>query len=267
MGMSEAIKALLRRNLPEPQKRAAKHFLYSLLYGSNLSKLAIAFGTDKEDGHHYARHYQRHFAALRHRKLNVLEIGIGGYQNPRSGGQSLKMWKAYFPRSRIFGIDIYDKSFHDEPRIKTFKGSQVDEAFLAKVAEEIGPLDIVIDDGSHLNEHVIATFKILFPQLGPQGIYVVENLQTSYWDNVEGQRWGGAKELTAPHTSMNFFKSLVDGLNYAEFTLDDYAPSYFDQHIVSMHFYHSLAFIHKGLNDEAGYVRGHPSRRTNARNS
>jgi hypothetical protein len=220
----------------------------------DLAALARAFKTDKEGEHFYAQHYQRAFHSLRLEKLNILEIGIGGYDNPTDGGASLRMWKAYFPNSRIFGIDIHDKSYHDEDRIKTFKGSQIDEDFLRRVAAEIGRIDIIIDDGSHLNDHVITTFKILFPLLSPDGMYVVEDVQTSYWETVEGQDWGGSKDLTAPHTSMNFFKGLVDVLNHEEFTIDNYAPDYFDQHIVSMQFAHNLVFIQKGVNKEGSNV-------------
>lgn len=256
MSISTVIEAQLRRTLNDSQKRRVKHFLCSLLYRNDLSKLALAFGSDKEGGHHYAKHYQHHFESLRKKRLNILEIGIGGHENPMDGGKSLRMWKAYFPNSRIFGIDIFDKTFHDEHRIKTFKGSQIDEEFLRKVAEEIGTIDLIIDDGSHLNEHVITTFKILFPLMSSNGIYAVEDLQTSYWDKALGQSWGGAKDLTASHTSMNFFKSLIDGLNYKEFTLNEYVPSYFDKHIISMHFYHNLAFIYKGLNNEDSNLLG-----------
>ena len=216
----------------------------------DLASLAAAFMTDKEGAHHYAQHYQRHFQPLRWQKLNILEIGVGGYEHPREGGASLRMWKAYFPNSRIFGIDIHDKSYLDEDRIRTFHGSQVDEAFLRSVAAETGPIDIVIDDGSHLNEHVITTFKILFPFLSPNGIYVAEDLQTSYWEQIEGHAWDGSKDLKAPHTSMTFFKNLVDGLNHEEFTVDGYVPSYWDEHIISMHFCHNLVFVYKGLNNE-----------------
>jgi hypothetical protein len=166
------------------------------------------------------------------------------------------MWKAYFKKGNIFGIDIVDKTFHEESRIKTFKGSQVDEDFVRNVAAEIGTLDIIIDDGSHFSDHVITTFKILFPLLSPNGIYVIEDLQTSYWDQVDGISWGGSSDLNAPHTSMNFLKSLVDSLNYEEFTIDGYSPTYFDRHIVSMHFYHNIAFIHKGENNEGSNMLG-----------
>ena len=48
----------------------------------------------------------------------VLELGIGGYARERQGGASLKMWKWFFPRAQIVGVDIEDKSFVDEPRIR-----------------------------------------------------------------------------------------------------------------------------------------------------
>ena len=104
------------------------------------------------------------------------------------------MWRTYFPRGRIFGIDIFDKSCHQERRIKIFRGSQVDEPFLDEVVKSIGKLDIVIDDGSHLNEHVIRTFELLFPRMAENGFYVIEDTQTSYWK----QYGGSSDDLNRP---------------------------------------------------------------------
>lgn len=73
------------------------------------------------------------------------------------------MWKRYFPFGRISSIDIYDKTFFQERRIKIFQGSQTDTLFLKKVINQIGSPDIIIDDGSHINSHVIETFQFLFP--------------------------------------------------------------------------------------------------------
>ena len=246
MVFSKTAKAIINSVLNAQQQRSLRAFLYR----RDLSRLATLFRTDKQGRHYYTQHYQRHFKTLRREKLNILEIGIGGFENPKAGGASLRMWKAYFPKSHIFGIDIYDKTSHDEKRLKTFCGSQTDESFLKRIVEKIGTVDIIIDDGSHYNDHVITTFKILFPLLSPKGIYVVEDLQTSYWAEFDGTNWGGSSDLTAPFTSMQFFKSLIDGLNHEEFILDKYTPTYFDQHIVAMHFYHNLIFIYKGLNNE-----------------
>lgn len=252
MGLKGKGRFIAKKILGEKRYRAARKVLYS----HDLPELALLYGSDKHGSHFYAQHYQRHFEPLRNRKLNLLEIGIGGYEDPEAGGESLRMWKRFFPKANIYGIDIYDKRAHDEARIKTYQGSQVDEAFLRKVKQEIGDLDLIIDDGSHLNEHVIDTFHILFPLLSPHGIYVVEDVQTSYWAEVGGIEWGGSPDLSAPHTMMNFFKSLVDGLNYEEFPTEGYEPSYYDRHIVSMHFYHNMVFIYKGVNNEGSNVLG-----------
>jgi hypothetical protein len=223
----------------------------------SLTDLAVKYGTDKYGTHFYTQHYETHFRKLRRRKLNILEIGIGGYAHSDQGGSSLRMWRDYFPNSKIFGIDIYDKSFLDEERIKTFQGSQTDTDFLQKVCDEIGKIDIIVDDGSHINQDVITSFKFLFPRLADHGIYVIEDTQTSYWRKSFGTEWGGSNDFKSDATTMGYLKSLTDGLNYEEFTLAEYEPTYFDRHIVSMHFYHSLVFIYKGNNNEGSALLEH----------
>lgn len=223
----------------------------SRLFSNNLNKLAVLYGTDKWGAHYYTQHYHNHFYQLRKKKLNILEIGVGGYADLAEGGQSLRMWKRYFPKSNIYSIDIYDKSALQEKRIKIFQGSQVDESFLTEICNRIGLLDIIIDDGSHINSHVITTFKILFPILRKNGIYAIEDTQTSYWSKKGNEEFGGdSADLTNPSTSLNFLKSLTDCLNYEEFLVPGYKPSYFDKHIVSIHFYHNLVIMHKGSNSE-----------------
>lgn len=225
--------------------RRLQHILFRMLFAKNLKRLAVIYGTDKWGYHHYAQHYQTHFSHLRRQKLKILEIGIGGYDDPEAGGGSLRMWRTYFPNAHIYGIDIHDKSCHDERRIKTFQGSQVDDVFLTRVVEEIGSIDIVIDDGSHINAHVLHTFHFLFPHVSTNGFYVVEDTQTSYWPE-----YGGVEnKQTDANTTMGFLKQLADGLNYAEYRIGGYVPTYYDRYIVAMHFYHNLVFIQKGLNN------------------
>lgn len=234
-------------------RSASQHFsgalarrLQARLYASDLNKLATVYGTDKWNSHFYTPHYQRHFGHLRAKKLNILEIGVGGHSDACAGGASLRMWKAFFPNSMIHAIDIHDKSSFQENRIRIYRGSQFDRDFLIETYNKIGSLDIVIDDGSHVNEHVIFAFNTLFPLLNENGIYVVEDTQTSYWK----QFGGDSENLRNPVTSMNFFKDLADCLNYAEIPRAGYEPTQFDKTIVAIHFYHNLAFIQKGHNDE-----------------
>ena len=213
---------------------------------NDLTSIAKVHGSDKWGSHYYTPHYDRHFSPLRRKKLKVLEIGVGGYEAPYEGGQSLRMWKRYFPKSEIYSIDIYDKSAHEERRIKIFQGSQNDPEFLQHVVEEMGGVDIIIDDGSHINEHVITSFKTLFPLLAEGGVYAVEDTQTSYWPGFGGDSY----DLNNSSTMMNYFKTLPDSLNHQEIANKNYTPSYLDQHIVSAHFYHNLVFIHKDVNNE-----------------
>ena len=179
-------------------------------------------------------------------KLTILEIGVGGYENPRAGGESLRAWKWFFRRSQIVGIDIHDKKAIEEHRIRVYQGSQDDGAFLRRVVADVGRPDIVIDDGSHQNSHVITSFKVLFPLLQDNGIYVVEDTQSSYWPSFGGL----VNERNSDETVMGFFKGLIDGLNHSEYLVPEYLPSYYDRHMVAVHFYHNLIFIYKGLNDE-----------------
>jgi demethylmacrocin O-methyltransferase len=208
--------------------------------------LAELYETDKTGSHWYTPHYMTHLAKFKKRKIKLLEIGVGGYDNPKAGGNSLRMWKKYFPLGEIFGIDIYEKSSLQEKRIKIFQGSQVDKEFLEKTTDEIGKIDIIIDDGSHLNEHIVETFKILFPKLNDNGVYVVEDLQTSYWEDFGGD----SKDLNNGNTAMNFIKSLTDCLNHQEMPDVNYKTTYYDKKIISVHFYHNLVFICKGNNNE-----------------
>ena len=150
---------------------------------------------------HYFPVYERHFGPFVNRSVNVLEIGCGD-------GGSLQMWKRYFgPHAQIVGIDI-------EPRCKNFEedqiavriGSQDDAAFLESVVGEFGPFDIIIDDGSHVQAHVVAAFAKLYLGLSKSGVYLVEDLHTAYWPE-----YGGG--LRKPDTFIEIAKNLIDDLN------------------------------------------------------
>jgi hypothetical protein len=209
--------------------------------GSNLRALAIFYGTDKWGGHRYADHYMNHFRHRRGKNINLLEIGIGGNEDPELGGASLRMWRTYFPHANIYGIDIVDKRLHEEQRIKTFLGSQEDTAFLERVADQIGPMDIIIDDGSHINHDVLTTFKYLFPRLNSNGIYVIEDVQTSYW-----KKYGGSSlNLQRTDTTMGYVKQLIDNVNKEDFEETGTDTGCVDMDICEIHFYHNLIFIYK----------------------
>jgi hypothetical protein len=138
----------------------------------DLDMIGVLEGTDKSSaitfGWDYLRHYQRLFSPWRNQPINMIEIGI-------ARGNSLTVWKTFFPKAQIVGIDINpDCSKYTSDRISVEIGSQIDSHFLMRIYEKHPP-QIVIDDGSHQAQHIVYTFENTFRHLLPGGIYVVED--------------------------------------------------------------------------------------------
>ena len=167
-----------------------------------LTTAAIIHGTDKYGYHDYTPNYFRVLGHLRDSPLRLLEIGVGGYADEDRGGKSLVVWRDFFPRAQVTGLDIRKKSLSLGPRVKVVQGSQVDAAFLNDVVADRGPFDIIIDDGSHRNEHVVESFRLLFPGLAPGGIYLIEDVQTAFFP-----RFGGSLELAEPNSVGHFARA------------------------------------------------------------
>ncbi|MEU5884567.1 hypothetical protein [Spirillospora sp. NPDC047279] len=213
----------------------------------DLGLLALRCGTDKWGAHWYARHYAEYFQRLRAEPVRILEIGVGGFHDERGGGESLEMWRRYFPRGLVYGIDIADKSALESQRVRTFTGHQSDTAFLESVVAETGELDIVVDDGSHFSADQINSFRALVPHVRPGGLYAIEDLHTSYWPGFGGNR----SDFGDPGTAVGFLKDLVDGLNHEDLLPDGpREPARTDTAIVGVHFFHSLAILEMGDNRE-----------------
>ena len=148
--------------------------------------------------YHYFDIYTRYFERFRDRPITMLEIGV--YR-----GGSLRMWKQYFhPDSTIVGIDI-DKSCQAyeiaEQNVFVRIGSQADPGFLANVNGELGPFDIILDDGGHKTHQQIVSFGALFRDaLKDGGCYMVEDVHTNYW----------IKHVDSPETFVDLAKQMVD---------------------------------------------------------
>jgi len=209
------------------------------LLGANLHLLAALCGTDKFGLHDYTAVYEELTRPLRRRAVTLLELGVGGYGR-HLGGESLLMWAAYFPKGRIYGIDIEDKTALSRGRIKVFQVSQTDRDALASLCRQIGPFDFVVDDGSHVNAHQIESFRILWPFVRDGGSYVVEDVQTSYWPSYGGGMPGSRGYQSS---CMNFFKSLADSVNQCEFLE---APRFeTDAGIGRIAFHHNMIVVTK----------------------
>jgi cephalosporin hydroxylase len=107
---------------------------------------------------------------------SILEIGV-------KGGGSTALWKRLFPEAVVVGMDIKLRpSLSGEPSadgVVYLKGDQTDVSRLREIAAAHGPFDLVIDDGSHVNEHQEVTIRALLPTVRPGGFYVVEDIHAS----------------------------------------------------------------------------------------
>jgi len=181
---------------------------------------------------HYFDIYERHFERFRGKRPTILEIGV-------FGGGSLAMWKDYFgDGARIVGLDIDpDCKQHEETGIEIFIGSQDDPLVLQQILDKYGEPDILLDDGSHVMAHMIATFNYMYHRISPSGCYFVEDTHTCYWEE-----YGGG--LNRDGSFIEFAKQRIDDINAAH-ARDALPVSSFTRQTQSITVYDSVVVFEK----------------------
>jgi len=154
-----------------------------------LKQIGYEHGTDKfRDDINYTEPYLRYFEAKRDEKLKILEIGI-------ARGSGLLTWNEYFKNSQIFGLENWHKHSKTasdtiekliDNKIYIFEGDQSSREYLYEMTSITGNFDIIIDDGGHTMNQQQTSLGYLFPFLKSGGIYVIEDLVTSYDDFGNG---------------------------------------------------------------------------------
>ena len=138
----------------------------------------------------YLNNYERHFRPLADQDVKLFELGI-------DKGGSLLMWKDFFSRGTIVGLDLEMIDVRDASgRIHVFRGDQRDVNLLDRIGRECAPagFDIIIDDASHIGEFTRISFWHLFDNhLKPGGFYVIEVWRVGYWKD-----WPDGKRYRAP---------------------------------------------------------------------
>lgn len=184
----------------------------------------------------YFEEYDLNLQHYLDKEIRLLEIGV-------ERGGSLGMWKQYFPRAHIVGLDINpDCAQYAQDGVKIYIGSQQDTSLLATISEKEGAFDIIIDDGGHTMKQQIGTFETLFPLLNDGGTYIVEDIHTSYWP-----AFGRGRKM------VNLLKGLVDDMhNWAKkkkgrASLWNRMTARGSSNIKSIHFANGICFIKKGL--------------------
>lgn len=197
----------------------------------------------------YLREYEQKFKPYQNLEIKLLEIGI---QN----GGSLEIYSKYFSQAkRILGCDINRKCSnlqYDDPRIQVIVGDANQPSIKTEILKD-GQFDIIIDDGSHTSKDIVQSFCQYFPLLKEGGIFIVEDLHCSYWSEFQGG-------LFHPISSMNFFKRLVDILNFESWGINkpvgsilktfllNYGADLSENELLKIHsieFVNSLCFIKK----------------------
>lgn len=250
----------------------------------NIQELAVKYNLDKSGKlHDYGRFYDFYFQSKKSESIKLLEIGI-------HLGDSLRMWKDFFiNKENIVGIDIIDneclckcdcheykfnywtkrcknkcliKCQHklvskclNNAGIETEIGDASDYMFLNKIKNKYGQFDIIIDDGSHLIDHQKKSFQYLFDILSETGIYVIEDLHTSYFDTNK-HPGGGTK---TPGTTIEFLKDRIDDVNlhgkiiHLGLQNDFSFLNNFERQIDSITFCKSIVFIVKNSSKISRY--------------
>ena len=184
---------------------------------------------------HYFEIYDRHFSKYKNTEVIILEIGV-------SQGGSLQMWKNYFGhKCKIYGIDINPRCKElEENQVEIIIGNQEDKSFLTSLKEKIPRVDILIDDGGHTMNQQINTFEILFSHVNEDGIYLCEDLHTSYWYEYGGKYKG-------KNTFIEYSKNFIDYINAWHSKSSKLEVSNFTKSVNSLHYYDSILVIEKRL--------------------
>ncbi len=207
-----------------------------------LDEIALKAGSDKGSNYHnYTEIYAKYLAQFRDTPIKFLEIGI--YK-----ACSVKMWEEYLKNAELHFIDItFDNAEYFSDRSHYHLCDQENPKQLQQFIQTSGGnFDVILDDGGHTMNQQIISFQILFPQVKSGGMYIIEDLHTSYWPGHFGG--GGA------HSTINFLKALIDEVNYVgnittKASHLNIPPSCglnnYQEQIESIHFYDSVVIITK----------------------
>ena len=138
---------------------------------NNLQLILNKYNTKKNSKYNnYGKYYEKYLNNYINKQISYLEIGV-------SRGDSLFAMHEYFNNAEVIvGIDInpYSITFQQN-NIFVEIGKQNNELFLKKVNDKYGSFDVIIDDGSHELDDILASFNTLFPLLNDKGVYIIEN--------------------------------------------------------------------------------------------
>jgi hypothetical protein len=202
-------------------------------------------GSDKSSHHGYERFYERHLRHLHdgNEPFNLLEIGY-------HTGSSARAWLDIYQHANVYALDIHAPSVAPPPRCTVIVGNQGDEETLVRVRNQVIGARVIIDDGSHVPEHQLKAFNAWFVNLlEPGGVYIIEDIETSYWVNGELYGYPIKCGVGHPNNIVDIFKNALHNTVNSEFAGSNDVSSPIDpiarKHIASIAFGSNCIIIHK----------------------
>ncbi len=173
-----------------------------------MQRAGKATGADKISAHRYEQVYGRalaHYANLE--SFAMVEIGYGA-------GDGIDYWHALFPCVYHYCFDIDHGDWSDAKtsilRVDQSRPQDLERA-LAIIRH---PISLIVDDGSHHPDHQLLSFSTLFLKLlQPGGLYIIEDVETSYWRRGSLYAYEFNYGLGNRHSAIEALKLLADFVN------------------------------------------------------
>ena len=144
----------------------------------------MKYDSDKSKIHNYHLIYGSLFKK-RNKIKKVLEIGLGTDNEKlisnmgRQGkpGASVKAFRDFFPKAKIYGADIDKEILFKDKRINTYYVDQTNLMSLKNLYKKIGSnFDLIIDDGLHASYANINVIISSLKFLKKKGFLIIEDI-------------------------------------------------------------------------------------------
>lgn len=190
--------------------------------------------------------YEKLLKKYRGKDITLVEVGV-------LDGGSLHMWRAYFgPKARIIGVEYNaDAEKLANDGFEIYIGNQADPKFWQEFFQQVGTVDVLIDDGGHWNDQQIITVVSTLSHIKDEGFLIIEDTHCSYY------AWMGNPSR---YSFVSYVKKLVDVINSRwEPLYDNYSHDakncvygiYFFESIVALEINRSLCDVNKPITNSS----------------
>jgi hypothetical protein len=170
--------------------------------------------------------YEKILKDLKSKPIVFVEVGV-------MDGGSLEMWIKYLHEdSRIIGVELNENAIKLRDKgYEIFIGDQSSPEFWKKFYNEVGMIDVLLDDGGHTNLCQIVTVNESINNINDGGKIIIEDVGTSFMP-----RFGNPCKTSF----LNYSKNVVNRLYGRNQSLNIKRSNLFEQNVFSINFYDSI---------------------------